>query len=358
MKTRNINSLSDELLAAYLDGNTTAEETRQVLQALNGDKEIQETLITAERVDSFLNKDIQEYKILPMAQMAARGDGNLCDFQCEEYILNKHHIPFDDSVLSKEAKNNRWLKDKGTPLHSVGRLLEQKGLSVIRRYNSTLKDLEQVLDESCDVITIINNNPHHAVIALEYCRNEESIVIFDPSDKHKARLPINQFEEAWKSSSCYMVYVNAKNRDYNPSPIDLKDIELTEDLLELREAIAENAHDVWAAARIKEGWTYGVVRNDAKKQHPDLIPYAELTDGEKEYDRIMALNTIRLVKKLGYDMVKHKNTELYKLLIGRLHQQEEVYYCAECGTPIFKGQIYCDTCGKKLDYTVFIGHNR
>ena len=76
--------------------------------------------------------------------------------------------------------------------------------------------------------------------------------------------------------------------------------------MELREAIAENAHDVWASARIKEGWTYGQVRNDEKKQHPDLIPYSALPDSEKEYDRLMAMDTIKLVKKLGFDIVKQK----------------------------------------------------
>ena len=74
--------------------------------------------------------------------------------------------------------------------------------------------------------------------------------------------------------------------------------------MELREAIAENAHDVWAVARIKDGWTFGPERNDTLKHHPDLIPYSALPDGEKEYDRLMALNTIKLVKKLGFDLVK------------------------------------------------------
>ena len=43
---------------------------------------------------------------------------------------------------------------------------------------------------------------------------------------------------------------------------------------------------------------------DVKKQNPDLVPYTALPDNEKEYDRIMAFNTIKLVKKLGYDIVK------------------------------------------------------
>ena len=73
---------------------------------------------------------------------------------------------------------------------------------------------------------------------------------------------------------------------------------------ELQEAIAENAHDVWAEARKSEGWVYGEARDDVNKRHPDLVPYTALPEGEKEYDRIMAFKTIKLVKKLGFDIVK------------------------------------------------------
>ena len=103
-----------------------------------------------------------------------------------------------------------------------------------------------------------------------------------------------------------MVRVLQSVEDYEPQPINLDDIELTDDLVELREAIAENAHEVWAAARKKEGWTYGKVRDDEHRKHPDLIPYSALPDSEKEYDRIMALNTIKLVRKLGFDIVKNE----------------------------------------------------
>ena len=81
------------------------------------------------------------------------------------------------------------------------------------------------------------------------------------------------------------------------------------DLEELQEAIAENAHDVWAEARINEGWTYGKERDDANLKHPDRVPYTALPESEKEYDRIMAFNTIKLVKKLGFDIVKRNDKE-------------------------------------------------
>lgn len=99
-----------------------------------------------------------------------------------------------------------------------------------------------------------------------------------------------------------MVSVSERTDVYNPQPINVEDINLGADLEELTEAIAENAHDIWARARMDEGWTYGPVRNDELKQHPDLVPYARLADSEKEYDRIMAMNTLRLVRRLGFDI--------------------------------------------------------
>ena len=95
-------------------------------------------------------------------------------------------------------------------------------------------------------------------------------------------------------------------KDYIPQPIDVSNIEIPAELEPLREAIAENIHEVWSAGRMKEGWTYGPVRDDKLKKHPDLIPYSELPDGEKEYDRATAMNTIKLVLKLGFKFVKNE----------------------------------------------------
>ncbi|MEE1323415.1 MAG: RyR domain-containing protein [Bacteroidales bacterium] len=91
---------------------------------------------------------------------------------------------------------------------------------------------------------------------------------------------------------------------YEPKPIDLTGVELPEELKELREAIAENAHEVWAVNRKAEGWSYGSKRDDEKKQNPCMIPYSQLPESEKAYDREMAVNTIKLLIKLGYEIKK------------------------------------------------------
>lgn len=91
---------------------------------------------------------------------------------------------------------------------------------------------------------------------------------------------------------------------YQPKPIETSGIELPAELLELTERLAEHAHDVWAQRRISEGWTYGPKRDDAAKKHPDLVPYAELPDSEREYDRKMALGTLKAIIALGYTIQK------------------------------------------------------
>lgn len=89
-------------------------------------------------------------------------------------------------------------------------------------------------------------------------------------------------------------------KEYKPNPVNTDDIKLSEDLLELTEKIAENVHDVWAVGRISEGWRYGTEKDQEKKLHPDLVPYNELPESEKEYDRNSALATLKLIIKLGY----------------------------------------------------------
>lgn len=94
------------------------------------------------------------------------------------------------------------------------------------------------------------------------------------------------------------------NTNYSPKPINVDDVELTPEVLEVAELLAENTHEVWAQSRMSQGWTYGAVRNDELKQHPDLIPYNELAEEEKQYDRDTAMNTLKLITKLGYKIVK------------------------------------------------------
>ena len=94
------------------------------------------------------------------------------------------------------------------------------------------------------------------------------------------------------------------NKNYLPQPVDTSDIQLPEELSELVEQMAKNVHEVWAQSRMEQGWEYGDERSDALKQHPCLVPYEELPEVEKAYDRDTALGTLKLICKLGFKIVK------------------------------------------------------
>ena len=95
-----------------------------------------------------------------------------------------------------------------------------------------------------------------------------------------------------------------KKKTYTPQPINTSDVELPQELMQLVEQMAKNVHEVWAETRISQGWTYGEQRDDGRKTHPCLIPYEELPEEEKEYDRNTAVGTLKLIQKLGFSIRK------------------------------------------------------
>lgn len=91
---------------------------------------------------------------------------------------------------------------------------------------------------------------------------------------------------------------------YEPAPIDTSGVALSDEIRHLTELLARNTHDVWARQRLSEGWRFGPRRDDASKEHPCLIPYEQLPEPEKEYDRKTAMETIRAIMALGYRIEK------------------------------------------------------
>jgi len=315
--------ISDELLAAYLDGNTSKEETMQILEALKEDKELQEVLDIALQTEE---EDAARVPIsssftdetIPMLQKAALGGENICAVLCEIFILHRRQLPYDEDWLLNTARRKDWLRPEGTPLYCLGNLLAYSGMIVSRKYNSTIDDIKHAIQMDNDVVVGVDREKlyaedvdledltNHAVVVTHV--GDDVVTIFDPYEvPYITDIPLSDFLNAWKESHNYMIQVLQSVEEYVPHPIDVDDVPLDGNLEELQEAIAENAHDVWAEARIREGWTYGRERDDKNKKHPDLVPYTALPDSEKEYDRIMAFNTIKLVTKLGYDIVKRNS---------------------------------------------------
>lgn len=244
-----------------------------------------------------------------------------------------YDIKFDERQLLQDSIQNGWQKTDGTALHNVGRHLEGKGFVVTRQYKALIDDIANALNASSAVIVAVDGGelsgdrleetnedlligqiPDHTVVVLSLDAENKTITIYDPNSSNaEDTYPIEQFKDAWDDSKNYMIEITTDDmKGYDPKPIDLSDVELTDDLYELQEAIAENAHDVWAVERIAQGWTYGPHRDDQLKQTPCMVPYSRLPEGEKRFDRDMAMNTLKLLKKLGYDIVKRKRSSTSK----------------------------------------------
>ena len=345
-----------ELMAKFYEGNATAEETMMILHAAEKDPKLKEEIefmysfpknlmdvdVSREEVKSAkvtymqneeslliaaetaeLPYEVQsQITYLPMYRLAAQSKEygkdmkapNDCVVRCEQYVLQQFGISKSIETLKELSQKNRWLKEGGTPLHHIGRLLSEYELSVVRRYDCDIDILKNDLNNDCKIIVAVNsdkfndnhtdnNIPNHAVVVLSV--DEKNVQIYDPQNDQATSYSIDRFASAWKDSHYYIVSVTKRGkRQYSPAPIDASKFQLSEDLDELIEAIAENNHDVWAKQRMDEKWTYGPKRDDDNKKHPDLIPYSDLSESEKEYDRKAARGILELVQRLGYKIVK------------------------------------------------------
>ena len=93
-------------------------------------------------------------------------------------------------------------------------------------------------------------------------------------------------------------------RKYEPKPLDTSDVELSSEILNLTEELAEQIHEIWAEGRLSQCWSHGETRDDARRQTPCLVSYDSLPEIEKEYDRNTAIATLKLIIKLGYKTEK------------------------------------------------------
>ena len=205
----NKKNISDELLAAYLEGNVTKEEMSQVLEALETDAELQETLNIALRL---------EEEPEPALQIAAEGGRNLCDIQCEAYVLKRRGLDANVEELLEVAKDNHWIQRAGTPLQFMGNLLEFKGLKVIRKYKATKEDLKEALERRKNTIVAVDcdklyperpdeeDATNHAIVVTNV--NADSVTIYDPENMTEVEIPMKLFMSAWRESQYYLVCIS------------------------------------------------------------------------------------------------------------------------------------------------------
>lgn len=151
-----------------------------------------------------------------------------------------------------------------------------------------------------------NNNGETATVVIRANQITDMVELYNPMKDEVRNVTIAAFVEAWDATGgvCTTVFPD-DSKTYYPNLRDLSQVELPKGYDELREAIAENAHDRWALERQSEGWTYGYRRDDSKLENPDMVPYTQLPESEKQYDRLMAEETLKFLISLGYKIEKN-----------------------------------------------------
>ncbi len=348
--------ITNELLAAYAAGNVSDSERNVVRQYLaDHPEELESVMIMMdedfdiqledigdrtssrsfdEELDALLDEieaedsdeNTPSISILPLMSKAAQNVvDNLCAIRCEGYAMRSMGIDVSDEELETEAESQGLLKSDGTALYSIGQLSAKRGLYVSRKYDCTINDVTKALKHGDVIIAVIDNTelklkpqdaerldlqygkmPNHAVIIQSVDVSNNSISLLNPGDStEKQDFPLDIFFEAWNDSSNYLIISNRCH--YKPHPINLSNVKLEKEIVELKEAIAENAHEVWAKVRRDEGWTYGPERDDFKKTDPNLLPYDLLPEKEKERFRQISMESIKFLKKLGWSFINGKS---------------------------------------------------
>lgn len=194
----------------------------------------------------------------------------------------------------------------------AGDSLKDTNLRVFERRTANPGTVFTALRKGGIVIPIVNASllgEYHvevtATVVIKANQVTDMVDLYVPKSDDVQSFPIATFVEAWEAAGglCTTAFP-ADEKTYHPKLIDLKHVELPNGYDELREAIAENAHDMWALERQSEGWTFGPKRDDSKLETPDMVPYAQLPESEKQYDRNMAEDTLKLLTALGYKIEK------------------------------------------------------
>lgn len=218
-----MNEISDNLLSAFLEGNTSAEDTLHVLEAAQNDPELRRVIDLCSELD---RDDMEFNELLPVHALAAKADANHCAVMCELFILKRHGVTRTIADREEYARQHGWLKEGGTPIHDIGRLLEREGFTTSRTYHNSIEDLQLALADH-DVIavvdgkelttdddrlnqekledTLLGSDPNHAIVVIS--AENGTVTYYEPEIDAECSISIEQFVDAWNDSSRYMVKI-------------------------------------------------------------------------------------------------------------------------------------------------------
>lgn len=208
------------------------------------------------------------------------------------------------------SKQFTWEEIRVEIMETVRNLEDNLEEGVIRRF-----DLQQDFDANADYVVVLSYDKY-SNISLDLVReaHEGTPVDTDWSPGSGMKRNDPEFPEEFDDSidwieKCLKEWIKDfpvwwAAKTYKPAPIDTTNVVLPEDITGLTEKLAASTHDIWAQNRLDQGWTYGKYRDDEEKRHPCLVPYENLPEGEKKYDRDTAMETLKAIYALGYRIVK------------------------------------------------------
>lgn len=322
--------IDEELLTSFLSGYATPEETYAIIKASKSNPDIAFILDVAEASGFFSQspeRNLSAQSVcktfalhsshLPVMRLAANTQANDCVVKCEQHVLNSRGKESQYKKLYNQARRHDWLKDEGTPLFNIGRLLELASLSVSRQFGGTIDSLLKELSGNCSIIAVLNakrlsapntrksNVCDHAVIVLDVDMDASFIEIYDPQSENPSdRYSLETFLKAWKTSKNFYVSIVERGvRPYSPHPEYVAHIKLPEEIASIADILAENAHEIWAKDRLQEAEKNKAKGKDVNPyDDPFMKPFNELSKQKRKTDYLSALNTIKLLYKLGFEL--------------------------------------------------------
>ena len=108
---------------------------------------------------------------------------------------------------------------------------------------------------------------------------------------------------------------------YEPKHQKLSEIQLPADCNV--EQAAKAIHEKWMAGRLADGWTLGDRRDDGLRTTPCLVPYEQLPESEKAYDRATVEQTTKTLISLGFALVPKDGGESEEITADQLEALAE-----------------------------------
>ena len=107
---------------------------------------------------------------------------------------------------------------------------------------------------------------------------------------------------------------------FTPNPVDTTSIEVPAYIEGVRDRLAENLHEIWAMYKIEQGWKYSEFRNDAQKLHNCITQFEMLPQDEKHYDSTLAMETLKTMFAIGYEVIIDSKEEQKRLKLLKVNE--------------------------------------